>query len=57
MRVGDIVRVLPMGAARKKSEEAAGGGVDGVVARVGEARVCVALEKEDVEIPAGRLWM
>ena len=57
VRVGDIVRVLPMGAARKKSEEGPGSGVDGVVARVGEGRVCVALEKEDAEIPAGRLWM
>jgi DNA polymerase alpha-associated DNA helicase A len=58
VRVGDIVRVLPMvaGAAKKKSEEQAVG-VDGVVARVGEARVCVALDKEDVEIPGGRLWM
>jgi DNA polymerase alpha-associated DNA helicase A len=56
IRTGDIVRVLAMGAARKKSEELAAG-ADGVVARVSEGRVCVALEREDVEIPAGRLWM
>jgi DNA polymerase alpha-associated DNA helicase A len=56
VRVGDIVRVLPMaaGAARKADETA---GVDGVAARVGNARVCVALEREDVEVPSGRLWM
>jgi DNA polymerase alpha-associated DNA helicase A len=60
IRTGDIVRVQSMtgGSAKKKEKsEASKEGVEGVVSKVGEGRVSVALDKEDVEIPTGRLWM
>jgi DNA polymerase alpha-associated DNA helicase A len=60
IRTGDIVRVQAMtgGAAKKKEKsDASKDGVDGVVFRVGESRVNVALDKEDADIPNGRLWM
>lgn len=62
IRVGDIVRVAeqPKGAERKKEKaEMEGKGVEGVVVRVGQKGVQVALEKEEEDIDglAGRLWV
>jgi DNA polymerase alpha-associated DNA helicase A len=70
IRTGDIVRVgeVPRGTARKKEvAEVKGRGVEGVVTRVGERAVWVALGKDgnsssgggdEVEgVPDGKLWM
>jgi DNA polymerase alpha-associated DNA helicase A len=66
IRTGDIVRLgeTPKGTAKKKEiSELKGKGVEGVVTRVGERAVWVALGKdgdksEDVEeIPDGKLWL
>jgi DNA polymerase alpha-associated DNA helicase A len=60
IRTGDIVRVQTMtgGSAKKKEKtEAAKDGVEGVVSKVGQSSICVALDKEDPDIPNGRLWM
>lgn len=63
IRAGDIVRVgdLPAGGARKKEhEELKAKGVEGVVTRIGERAVWVALGKdgrEEEEVSSGRLWL
>ena len=61
IRVGDIVSVqeLGSGAAKKKEKsEIAGRSVSGVVLKIAEGAVGVALDKEDAEVPsAGRLWL
>lgn len=65
IRTGDIVRLgeQPSGWAKKKDKaEMKGKGVEGVVTRVGERAVWVALGKgsgsdEDVDIPSGKLWL
>lgn len=68
IRTGDIVRVgeMPKGTAKKKEvTELKAKGVEGVVTRVGERAVWVALGKEsggaggdEVEsVPDGKLWM
>ncbi|KIX05395.1 uncharacterized protein Z518_06267 [Rhinocladiella mackenziei CBS 650.93] len=66
IRTGDIVRLaeMPKGTAKKKEvSELKGKGVEGVVIRVGERAVWVALGKEgngseDVEgVPDGKLWL
>lgn len=64
IRTGDIVRLgeMPKGTAKKKEvSELKGKGVEGVVTRVGERAVWVALGKEggdDVEaVPDGKLWL
>ncbi|KAJ9614375.1 hypothetical protein H2200_002511 [Cladophialophora chaetospira] len=66
IRTGDIVRVgeMPKGTAKKKEvNELKGKGVEGVVTRVGQRAVWVALGKDgsgndDVEeIPDGKLWL
>ncbi|KAJ4522224.1 hypothetical protein HRR83_003812 [Exophiala dermatitidis] len=65
IRTGDIVRLgeMPKGTAKKKEvNELKGKGVEGVVTRVGERAVWVALGKEggsdDVEaVPDGKLWL
>ncbi len=66
IRTGDIVRVgeTPKGTAKKKEvNELKGKGVEGVVTRVGQRAVWVALGKdtgggEDVdELPDGKLWL
>ncbi|ERF76922.1 hypothetical protein EPUS_02634 [Endocarpon pusillum Z07020] len=65
IRTGDIVRLgeQPGGGAKKKEKaEMKGNGVEGVVTRVGERAVWVALGKgsggdEDVDIPSGKLWL
>ncbi|EXJ83233.1 hypothetical protein A1O1_06852 [Capronia coronata CBS 617.96] len=64
IRTGDIVRLgeMPKGTAKKREvNELKGKGVEGVVTRVGERAVWVALGKDggdDVEaVPDGKLWL
>ena len=66
IRTGDIVRVgeLPKGGAKRKElAEVKGRGVEGVVTRVGERAVWVALgdvdrvREDDGEVGEGRLWV
>lgn len=60
LRVGDIVGVSeqPKGAERKKvREEMEQKMVQGVVVRLVKDVLVVALDKDEVDIPVGRLWM
>jgi len=60
IRVGDIVGVQeqPSGSAKKKEKtDSQRNGVNGVVLKVHSASVSVALNKEDVDVPGGKLWM
>lgn len=60
IRVGDIIGVREhVGGAAKKKEKAGADqkGVDGVVVKISASSVCVALDKDEVDVPAGRLWM
>ncbi|QDS76010.1 hypothetical protein FKW77_004806 [Venturia effusa] len=60
IRVGDIVGVQeqPSGAAKKKEKaDFQRNGVNGVVLKVQPASVSVALDKEDVDVPGGKLWI
>ena len=62
IRVGDIVRVAPQpkGQERKKEKaEMEGKGAEGVVVRVGQKGVQIALGKEDEEMDGlgGRVWV
>lgn len=60
LRVGDICAVAeqPRGAERKK--ERAGmeqRGAEGVVTRTNKVAITIALNKEDVDVPNGKLWL
>ncbi|EON69131.1 hypothetical protein W97_08317 [Coniosporium apollinis CBS 100218] len=60
IRVGDIVGVQEqVGGSAKKREKAEvkAKGVAGVVLKVTSAGVAVALDREEVEVPAGKLWL
>jgi DNA polymerase alpha-associated DNA helicase A len=60
IRVGDVVRVQTMvgGSAKKREKnEAETAGCSGVVSKVTESRVAIALSADDVDVPQGRLWM
>lgn len=60
IRTGDIVGVQEAASgAAKKSEKAEKKekGVNGVVTKVGSGGVSVALDKEEADVPTGRLWM
>jgi DNA polymerase alpha-associated DNA helicase A len=60
IRTGDIVSVAdqPSGSAKKREKaDLKGKGVNGVVLRVTPTNVSVALDKEDAEVPAGKLWL
>jgi len=60
LRVGDIVGVREqVGGAAKRREKAEveKKGVDGVVVKCTPAGLAVALDQEEVEVPAGKLWM
>lgn len=60
IRVGDIVGVQeqPSGSAKKKEKaDSQRNGVNGVVLKVQPASVSVALDKDDVDVPGGKLWM
>ena len=60
LRVGDIVGVSeqPKGAEKKKEKEAVEKKmVQGVIVKVRNEALVVALDKDEVEVPGGRLWM
>ncbi|KAK3700712.1 hypothetical protein LTR37_015794 [Vermiconidia calcicola] len=60
LRVGDICAVAeqPKGGERKKEREGMEKqGVEGVVTRVHKETVTVALDRDEVEIPNGKLWL
>ncbi|CAK4032268.1 DNA helicase [Lecanosticta acicola] len=60
LRVGDICGVAeqPKGAERKKEREGMEKrGVEGVVTRTNKTSVTVALDREDADIPNGKLWL
>ncbi|KAI7270223.1 DNA helicase [Hortaea werneckii] len=59
-RVGDICAVAeqPKGAEKKKERESKEKqGAEGVVTKVQKEVITVALDKEEVDIPAGKLWL
>ncbi|RMZ06085.1 hypothetical protein D0862_04746 [Hortaea werneckii] len=59
-RVGDICAVAeqPKGAEKKKERESKEKqGVEGVVTKVQKEAITVALDKEEVDIPGGKLWL
>ncbi|KAI9724705.1 MAG: hypothetical protein M1828_003574 [Chrysothrix sp. TS-e1954] len=60
IRVGDIVGLKESigGAAKKKEKnEVESKSLDGVVVKVSTSSVNVALEKEDADVPGGKLWI
>lgn len=60
LRVGDICAVAeqPKGAERKKERESMEKrGAEGVVTRVSKTAIIVSLDKEDVDVPNGKLWL
>lgn len=60
LRVGDICAVAeqPRGAERKKDREGMEKrGVEGVVTKVQKESLTVALDKEDADVPGGKLWL
>lgn len=60
LRVGDICAVAeqPKGAERKKEREGMEkSGVEGVVTKLHRDNVTVALDKEDADVPGGKLWL
>ena len=60
LRVGDICAVAeqPKGAERKKEREGMEKrGAKGVITKVQKDTVTVALDKEDVDVPGGKLWL
>ena len=60
IRTGDIVSVSeqPKGSERKSDKmDLKKKGVEGVVLKVGNTSVSVALDKEDADVPSGRLWL
>lgn len=60
LRVGDICAVAeqPKGAERKNVREGMERkGVQGVITKVQKEHVTIALDKEDVDVPSGKLWV
>ncbi|KZF23554.1 P-loop containing nucleoside triphosphate hydrolase protein, partial [Xylona heveae TC161] len=60
IRTGDIVSVQeqPSGSAKKKEKtDLKKNGVDGVVVKVTASSIAVALDNEDADAPAGKLWV
>ena len=58
--VGDICAVAeqPKGAERKKEREGMEKkGVEGVVTKVQKECITIALDKEDADVPNGKLWL
>lgn len=55
IRTGDIIRVQEHSGKRKDKDDAKK--ITGVVTRVRGCRLSVALDKEDEEVPAKRLWV
>ena len=49
---------MASGAAKKKERsEVEKAGVEGVMSRVQESKVSIALDREDADVPGGRLWV
>ncbi|KAH0559143.1 hypothetical protein GP486_004320 [Trichoglossum hirsutum] len=60
IRAGDIVGVQeqPAGTARKKEKsDLKSRGVEGVVVKVTGSKVAVALNREDEDLPSGKIWV
>lgn len=60
LRVGDICAVAeqPKGAERKQIREGMESrGVEGVVTKVQRETITIALDKDDADVPSGKLWM
>jgi hypothetical protein len=60
IRTGDIVSVSeqPKGSERKSDKlDLKKKGVEGVVLKVANVSISVALDKEDTDVPGGRLWL
>jgi DNA polymerase alpha-associated DNA helicase A len=60
LRVGDICAVAeqPKGAEKKKEREGMEKrGAEGVVTKTQKTCITVALDKEDVDVPNGKLWL
>lgn len=60
LRVGDICAVAeqPKGAEKKKEREGMEKrGAEGVVTRTNKTAITVALNKEDTDVPHGKLWL
>jgi DNA polymerase alpha-associated DNA helicase A len=60
LRVGDICGVAeqPKGAERKKEREGMEKrGIEGVITKLHRETVTVALDKEDADVPNGKLWL
>jgi DNA polymerase alpha-associated DNA helicase A len=60
LRVGDICGVAeqPKGAERKKEREGMEKrGIEGVITKLHRETVTVALDKEDTDVPNGKLWL
>ena len=60
LRTGDICAVAeqPKGAERKKEREGMEKrGAEGVITRVQKETITVALDKEEVDVPGGKLWL
>jgi DNA polymerase alpha-associated DNA helicase A len=60
LRVGDICAVAeqPKGAEKKKEREGMEKrGAEGVITRTTKSTITVALDKEDVDVPNGKLWL
>lgn len=60
LRVGDICAVAeqPKGAEKKKERESMEKkGVEGVVTKTHKTAITVALDKEDADVPSGKLWL
>lgn len=60
LRVGDICAVAeqPKGAEKKKEREGMEKrGAEGVVTKAQKTSITVALDKEDVDVPQGKLWL
>ncbi|KJX95412.1 DNA-binding protein smubp-2 [Zymoseptoria brevis] len=60
LRVGDICAVAeqPKGAEKKKEREGMEKrGAEGVITRTNRTNITVALDKEDVDVPNGKLWL
>jgi DNA polymerase alpha-associated DNA helicase A len=60
LRTGDICAVAeqPKGAERKKEREGMEKrGAEGVITRVQRQTITVALDKDEVDVPGGKLWL
>ncbi|KAI9813459.1 MAG: hypothetical protein M1827_004134 [Pycnora praestabilis] len=60
IRTGDIVSVQeqPAGSAKKKEKtDLKSRGIEGVVTKIADRHLAVALSKEDDDVPSGKLWV